>query len=189
MVNVRYRLSSMVVHARPATTASTASETRSRPAPAGVMSIGTRRGGWCTGEDSNLRSSKERQIYSLLPLTTRPPVPSSPPTPCDPKLTRCVQRRALRGSSAAKTRCSEERSGSCGQRRRTNLFRDVPHCGTARLPENWSWRRDLNPRPSDYKSDALPAELRQPKSNPDQPAAFVRRAPARRDSAAAITVA
>src|ERR1035438_5106206 len=33
---------------------------------------------WCTGEDSNLRSSKERQIYSLLPLTARPPVPSHP---------------------------------------------------------------------------------------------------------------
>src|SRR5258707_9353872 len=29
----------------------------------------------------------------------------------------------------------------------------------------WSWRRDLNPRPSDYKSDALPAELRQHCSN------------------------
>ena len=27
--------------------------------------------------------------------------------------------------------------------------------------EPWSWRRDLNPRPSDYKSDALPTELRQ----------------------------
>jgi hypothetical protein len=26
---------------------------------------------------------------------------------------------------------------------------------------SWSWRRDSNPRPSDYKSDALPAELRQ----------------------------
>jgi hypothetical protein len=26
---------------------------------------------------------------------------------------------------------------------------------------NWSWRRESNPRPSDYKSDALPAELRQ----------------------------
>jgi hypothetical protein len=25
-----------------------------------------------------------------------------------------------------------------------------------------SWRRDLNPRPADYKSAALPAELRQP---------------------------
>ena len=33
---------------------------------------------WCTGEDSNLRSSKERQIYSLLPLTARPPVPNHP---------------------------------------------------------------------------------------------------------------
>jgi hypothetical protein len=32
---------------------------------------------------------------------------------------------------------------------------------TARRFIFWSWRRDLNPRPSDYKSDALPAELRQ----------------------------
>jgi hypothetical protein len=32
----------------------------------------------------------------------------------------------------------------------------------------WSWRRDLNPRPSDYKSDALPAELRQP-NPPEKP--------------------
>jgi hypothetical protein len=31
----------------------------------------------------------------------------------------------------------------------------------------WSWRRDLNPRPSDYKSDALPAELRQLDSHPE----------------------
>ena len=30
-----------------------------------------------------------------------------------------------------------------------------------RKNRSWSWRRDLNPRPSDYKSDALPAELRQ----------------------------
>ena len=28
-----------------------------------------------------------------------------------------------------------------------------------------SWRRDLNPRPSDYKSDALPTELRQHGAN------------------------
>src|SRR5262249_24857297 len=34
------------------------------------------------------------------------------------------------------------------------------------LPNSWwSWRRELNPRPSDYKSDALPAELRQRRSN------------------------
>jgi len=24
------------------------------------------------------------------------------------------------------------------------------------LQESWSWRRDLNPRPADYKSAALP---------------------------------
>jgi hypothetical protein len=32
-------------------------------------------------------------------------------------------------------------------------------------PKKISWRRDLNPRPSDYKSDALPTELRQRSSN------------------------
>ena len=36
----------------------------------------------------------------------------------------------------------------------------------SRFPCKWSWRRDLNPRPSDYKSDALPAELRQPANDP-----------------------
>src|SRR5205823_14044288 len=45
---------------------------------------------WCTGKDSNLRTSEEGQIYSLLALTTHPPVqncrtvrpfrPTSPPT-------------------------------------------------------------------------------------------------------------
>jgi hypothetical protein len=30
--------------------------------------------GWCTGKDSNLRTSEEGQIYSLLALTTHPPV-------------------------------------------------------------------------------------------------------------------
>ena len=29
------------------------------------------------------------------------------------------------------------------------------------VPRYWSWREDLNPRPADYKSAALPAELRQ----------------------------
>jgi hypothetical protein len=39
----------------------------------------------------------------------------------------------------------------------TRCFRALP---TLR---RWSWRRDLNPRPADYKSAALPTELRQPK--------------------------
>ena len=38
-------------------------------------------------------------------------------------------------------------------------------CSRLSLPWRiWSWRRDLNPRPPDYKSGALPAELRQPKT-------------------------
>src|SRR5215510_11281580 len=32
---------------------------------------------------------------------------------------------------------------------------------TDSVKDMWSWRRELNPRPSDYKSDALPTELRQ----------------------------
>ena len=34
----------------------------------------------------------------------------------------------------------------------------------------WSWREESNPRPPDYKSDALPTELRQPYSSPGQAA-------------------
>src|SRR5665213_2456514 len=45
-------------------------------------------------------------------------------------------------------------------RRRPNL---LPLSALVKIFLKWSWRRDLNPRPSDYKSDALPAELRQPK--------------------------
>ena len=38
--------------------------------------------------------------------------------------------------------------------------RELP--GTIKACFEWSRRRDLNPRPSDYKSDALPTELRRP---------------------------
>jgi hypothetical protein len=41
----------------------------------------------------------------------------------------------------------------------SELVAPISPCAPA--PPSWSWRRDLNPRPSDYKSDALPAELRQ----------------------------
>src|SRR5215813_2203983 len=90
---------------------------------------------------------KERQIYSLLVLATHPPVPqNSKPV-----------------SSMPSTRPSRENT------KRTRVKRHQPvHflCeDSLRLTPPakpwWSWRRELNPRPSDYKSDALPAELRQ----------------------------
>ncbi len=79
---------------------------------------------WWGEEDSNLRSLR-RQIYSLLPLSTR----ASP-------------RPAVRRFFTFLVDFS--------------FFRRT----FSRLPP-WSWRRDLNPRPADYKSAALPAELRQ----------------------------
>ena len=33
------------------------------------------------------------------------------------------------------------------------------------VPKNWSWREESNPRPADYKSAALPTELRQHLNN------------------------
>ncbi len=54
----------------------------------------------------------------------------------------------------------------------SHILRDAGTCNPqsiGNLPltkKFWqSWRRDLNPRPSDYKSDALPTELRQHGAN------------------------
>ena len=66
---------------------------------------------------------------------------------------------------------SSEHVTSVGSPRRTGPALKNPLAGEKPLAVSgpvsrslqWSWRRDLNPRPSDYKSDALPAELRQPK--------------------------
>ncbi len=156
---------------------------------------------WCTGEDSNLRSSWERQIYSLLPLTTRPPVHSqpskpksvSPETPHEnrsgsPDCPTCFQRAlslaaredALRAfhchshslqlweSSQLPRNHTSAATGAAGRfstggvlLKRCAFYGNSPDCRA----QSWSWRRDLNPRPSDYKSDALPAELRQHSEN------------------------
>jgi hypothetical protein len=129
---------------------------------------------WCTGEDSNLRSSKERQIYSLLPLTTRPPVHylrfahaflsalsaihSTYVLAFEhPTLTRFGHPSAFRSQRPRQNHDSLPEGFLCGG--------SAGHLLTPVLPWRiWSWRRDLNPRPPDYKSGALPAELRQPKT-------------------------
>ena len=143
---------------------------------------------WCTGEDSNLRSSKERQIYSLLPLTARPPVPKRPSdedlSP-EPRI-HYLRRKGPKASHLPHPALSMPHFRASRPYRKTSgLSEHAPQWdhrgGQARRFKNpapvlklcchflarflllkWSWRRDLNPRPSDYKSDALPAELRQP---------------------------
>ena len=132
---------------------------------------------WCTGEDSNLRSSKERQIYSLLPLTARPPVPN--PYPCvkpaaeDPSQTCAYPQKTgfraycptRRTSGLSEHAPQWDRRGGQTRRYKTAApAKTAAASGPGSYFLKWSWRRDLNPRPSDYKSDALPAELRQPKN-------------------------
>jgi hypothetical protein len=110
-----------------------------------------------TGGRGRIRTSvarKERQIYSLLVLATHPPV--------------------LENSSASLTACAQNLDAHTGNAprestKRTRVKRHQPvdfdtEDSLRSLPQQddwWSWRRELNPRPSDYKSDALPAELRQ----------------------------
>ncbi len=127
------------------------------------------------GAQGRIRTSvarKERQIYSLLPLTARPPVPNFPeaairsrsPTLLPAPL-RSFQRirprpENLRHFGASAPQWIHRRGQA---RRKIHPHRSkLAAAFRPRNPEEWSWRRDLNPRPSDYKSDALPAELRQP---------------------------
>jgi hypothetical protein len=113
---------------------------------------------WWTGEDSNLRSPQgaaDLQSAGFSHSPTRP-------------------RKSVRHQTAfATTSCRQtiqEREGHSSENtKRTRVKRHQPvrFCFTDLLRSipprvrQWSWRRELNPRPSDYKSDALPAELRQ----------------------------
>ena len=91
---------------------------------------------------------KERQIYSLLVLATHPPVPQEH---------RDLRRWSRPGNFATqKGLVSKDTSPSVFQCEEfTGAKPKIP------ILKKFSWRRELNPRPSDYKSDALPAELRQ----------------------------
>src|SRR5690242_9993166 len=126
---------------------------------------------WWTGEDSNPRSSqgaaglqpaaidRSATCPKLFPTTPELGVFSSAAGPYRLKTNRRIVFR--RGPTVAAVRVQY-----------TNykpLFRDPAllspvsaGCQCRKLTISaWSWRRDSNPRPSDYKSDALPAELRQ----------------------------
>jgi hypothetical protein len=101
---------------------------------------------------------KERQIYSLLVLATHPPVPQNflGRKPRVPNLSFNDLRR-----SRTKTQ-----KGLVSKDTSPFIFPVRIRSALAPLQNSWwSWRRELNPRPSDYKSDALPAELRQRRSN------------------------
>ena len=159
---------------------------------------------WCTGEDSNLRSSQgAADLQSAAINHSATCAHSTTPTSAkealvgDPSSTehglrsdRCL-RAGCRGPESPVPAIKERDAKRVAPRTRQNsataarsYFRasydweaaaGISSLGELRVSFGlllvrpaarsrlrlWSWRRDLNPRPSDYKSDALPAELRQ----------------------------
>ena len=88
-----------------------------------------------------------RQIYSLIPLATREPLRKGAHSlDLDPL---CQQAR--RGNSALLVALANE-----------GYYCVCASCSAVlHAKEKWSWREESNPRPADYKSAALPTELRQ----------------------------
>lgn len=135
---------------------------------------------WCTGKDSNLRTSQggtDLQSvgfnhsptcanFRAFPATNhksrnQPSYGDYPGSKTDP-----IEKPGARKLLARKNttlgkflmECCWEKSSYATAPRKMPC---VPDTKSSLRIRCWSWRRDLNPRPSDYKSDALPTELRQ----------------------------
>ncbi len=111
---------------------------------------------------------KERQIYSLLVLATHPPVRLRTPRPYSSW--RHIQNgiavtRNEEGHQIQKGLVSRHQpvvvSSYSSRPQPLYLPEDSEFRSNFKLA-NLSWRRDLNPRPSDYKSDALPLSYASP---------------------------
>ena len=100
--------------------------------------------GWWGGEGSNLRSPK---AAGLQPAAIDRSATS-------PKYISCCVRARLLWISAP---VSSETVGRCPQACTCHWSPRVRCIPEGRRNRPWSWRRDSNPRPADYKSAALPA--------------------------------
>ena len=110
---------------------------------------------------------KGRQIYSLLPLATRPPVrassdPSSNSSPEASLATLLKDGRAGQDSVLRLRRNPTRLPAPCREPSRSTSTSALVTDPSVPARGPWSWRRDSNPRPSDYKSDALPLSYASP---------------------------
>ena len=138
--------------------------TSPKPEVLACLSLVTDHSSLLFGGQGRVRTSvghKGRQIYSLLLLTTQPPVhvefsrrqAGMPSVDLSARLYHFKRDRTA-------VQC---RSFASALQLLWNLLNLPlsPAAGARPLAcrhyrFHWSWRRDLNPRPSDYKSDALP---------------------------------
>ena len=122
---------------------------------------------WWTGKDSNLRSPQGAADLQSAGFSHSP---TRPGNFCrDTKIVSAKTARTL--TACPMFDChAVVRERVAGKTQNGLVSRDtspfmLPCRESSRLAPLtkiwWSWRRDLNPRPSDYKSDALPTELRQ----------------------------
>ena len=148
---------------------------------------------WCTGEDSNLRSSQGAadlqsaainhsatcaHSTELSPRKKRGGIASLSAPSANNRCRRDPDLLSKNAVTKLRPQNSATAARSTFRAHRTNwkAAAGFSSLGELRVSfgllllrlaarswlRSWSWRRDLNPRPSDYKSDALPAELRQP---------------------------
>ena len=121
--------------------------------------------GWCTGKDSNLRTSEEGQIYSLLALTTHPPVqncgtvrPFAVRFGHSSRYSRSLRRwfrRILQKYGFANVKNRNARANAIARKHHTWKIPLWSAVGKSVKPPRprriscpnqcWSWRRDLNP--------------------------------------------
>ena len=116
---------------------------------------------------SLFKPERNRQDASLLPAVKERCTPNCvarSATPAKPRNSRAI----ITSARVLRLRKLAAGISSLGELRVSFGLLLLPAAAAARfiVLRSWSWRRDLNPRPSDYKSDALPAELRQP-AGPD----------------------
>ena len=134
---------------------------------------------WCTGKDSNLRTSLggtdlQSVGFNHSPTCAETLSPSAPtklasgrllPEFRGPRKTHDSYATIQGNQDDASELAHENHYTSEKDPRWSALENLLPSRPRRKLPSfpetvSWSWRRDSNPRPSDYKSDALPTELR-----------------------------
>src|ERR1700722_11919826 len=160
---------------------------------------------WCTGKDSNLRTSQggtdlQSVGFNHSPTCAKPPNHSALITSLTTRSTSHDLHPYAEDHSARGTIPNTNRMRAKILSHANTTLGKIPYgvllgkiCYAAALrklpcvpePLNagsikcWSWRRDLNPRPSDYKSDALPTELRQQSETNAQMGAYIPLIPSR----------
>ena len=132
---------------------------------------------WWTGEDSNLRSPQGAADLQSAGFSHSPTRPANLPgkRPGNEFAARTQQSSPTNPTRAGPDCCTGHSAMQKGPVSRDTRPIRFSREESVRIPEpkntgplKLSWRRDLNPRPSDYKSDALPTELRQHCANPEK---------------------